>query len=198
VPEETKKCTQCGEVKPLEAFGLSRAGRSRKLRPRPACKKCRVEAEKARYRTDPGPNKARAAAWYAANTERGRANARKSAAANPERVRAANRKRAAAHPEEGRSRVQRRRARLRNAETEVFTDLEIFERDGWMCGICGEPVDRSLKAPHARSVSLDHIIPVSKRGPHTRANVRATHLRCNQIKSAREESENVGAIVDRR
>jgi hypothetical protein len=108
-----KAYTQCGEVKPLEAFGWSNAGRSRTRRPRPACKACRVKAEKARYRTDPGPNKARAAAWYAANPERVKANARVSAAADPERRRRWKKKYEAANPEKVRANVQRYRTRIR-------------------------------------------------------------------------------------
>jgi 5-methylcytosine-specific restriction endonuclease McrA len=181
---EMKPCTQCGEIKPLEAFGWSRAGRSRMLKPRPACKVCRVEAEKARYRQDPGPNKARAAAWYVQNRARAIANSRRSAQANPERARAAKDAWAAKNPEKRRANLQRRRARLRGGETEKFSDVEIFERDGWVCGICGEPIDRTLKAPDGMSVSLDHIIPVSKDGAHKRANVQAAHLQCNRIKSA--------------
>jgi len=164
---------------------MSRAGRSRLLRPRPSCKACRVEAEKARYLIDPAPNKARAAAWYVRNRERGIANAKASAAANPERTRAAKDRYSAAHPEVRRATVQRRRVRLKAGVIENFRDLEIFERDGWTCQLCGGTIDPALRAPHQGSKSLDHIVPVSKGGSHTRDNVQAAHLRCNQIKSAR-------------
>jgi len=33
-----------------------------------------------------------------------------------------------------------------------------------ICGICGNPVDFSYKAPHPLSATVDHIIPVSKGG----------------------------------
>jgi len=185
-----KKCTQCGEVKPLDAFGFSRSGRSRELRPRPACKACRVAYETARYEVNPGPNRARAAAWYAANTERGKANAKRSAKANPERVRATKDRWAKLHPEAGRATVQRRRVRLRSNPTENFKDTEIFDRDGWICGICGEPIDLRAKAPNGDSVSLDHIVPMARGGSHTRRNVQAAHLACNQFKGARSEIDN--------
>ena len=32
------------------------------------------------------------------------------------------------------------------------------------CGICGHPVDFSLKAPHPMSAQIDHIIPIAKGG----------------------------------
>ncbi len=146
------------------------------LRPRPSCKACRVAYETSRYKTDPGPNKARAAAWYKVNRERGIANARASAEANPERARPSKDKWSAAHPDVRRAVTQRRRVRLRCGEVEKFTDTEIFDRDSWRCGICGQPIDPSFTAPHRMSKSLDHIIPVSRGGSHTRDNVQATHL----------------------
>jgi 5-methylcytosine-specific restriction endonuclease McrA len=184
-----KRCTQCGEVKPLEEFGFSQSGRTRVRRPRPSCKKCRVKYESGRYRLDPTPNKTRAAAWYQANRDRAITNALKSAKANPERVRKAKAKWSAANPEVNRATVQRRRARLRGGETEKFSDFEIFDRDGWICGICSQPIDADLKAPDPRSKSLDHVIPIAKGGDHLRSNVHAAHLSCNQSKSDRLDDE---------
>ena len=33
-----------------------------------------------------------------------------------------------------------------------------------VCGICGRPVDKSLRYPHPMSATVDHIIPVSHGG----------------------------------
>lgn len=81
--------------------------------------------------------------------------------------------------------VQKRRARLRNNEYEPFDRNEIFDRDSWVCGLCDEAIDPSLTWPAPGSVSLDHVIPVSLGGPHTRDNVQAAHLGCNVIKGNR-------------
>lgn len=78
-----------------------------------------------------------------------------------------------------------RRAALHNAEREPYCDEEIFERDGWVCGICGGKIRSSLKHPHPESASIDHILPVSCGGSDTPANVQAAHLRCNCAKSNR-------------
>jgi 5-methylcytosine-specific restriction endonuclease McrA len=78
----------------------------------------------------------------------------------------------------------RRRARMVDADRERFGRQEIFERDGWKCGLCGERVNRRLKYPHPRSASLDHIIPVSHGGGHTRSNTQLAHLDCNVRKGA--------------
>ena len=78
----------------------------------------------------------------------------------------------------------RRRARLRGAKVELFKHGDIFERDGWVCGICGEPIDPMLKHPHPMSVSLDHIIALCNGGSHTAENVQAAHMICNAFKGA--------------
>lgn len=49
------------------------------------------------------------------------------------------------------------------------------------CGICGQPVDKTLRTPHPGSPEVDEIIPVSLGGsPLQRSNVRLAHRLCNQ------------------
>jgi hypothetical protein len=65
---------------------------------------------------------------------------------------------------------------------EAFTTAEIGHHDGWVCGICQDPgrlVDPSPGAPRALSPSVDHVVAVSRGGPHTRDNARIAHLWCN-------------------
>lgn len=53
-----------------------------------------------------------------------------------------------------------------------------------VCGICGKPVDFSLKYPHPLSPCIDHIIPVAKNGhPSDLANMQLAHWTCNRQKS---------------
>jgi 5-methylcytosine-specific restriction endonuclease McrA len=80
----------------------------------------------------------------------------------------------------------RRRVRLKFAGVEYFYVEDIFERDKWICALCGQPVDPSLKNPHPQSKSIDHIIPVSKGGAHTMENVQLAHLVCNIRKGNRD------------
>ena len=53
-----------------------------------------------------------------------------------------------------------------------------------ICGICGRPVDKSLKYPDPMSPTVDHIIPVSKHGdPISLDNLQLAHRYCNRMKS---------------
>ena len=78
----------------------------------------------------------------------------------------------------------RRRALLRGLPAETFDHAEIFERDAWRCGLCGKKVDRRRRRPHPKSPSLDHIVPISKGGAHTRVNVQCSHFLCNSRKTS--------------
>lgn len=95
-------------------------------------------------------------------------------AANPDRAQA-----------QGREDGHRRRVIIAGGIVEKFSSIEIFERDNYICGICDEVIDPLLSYPDPRSVSLDHIIAVANGGHHTRINVQAAHLRCNQAKGNR-------------
>lgn len=81
--------------------------------------------------------------------------------------------------------VRWRRARRLGVVTEPYASEEIAERDGWRCQICRKRISRKLKWPHPRSLSIDHIIPVSLGGDDVKANVNATHLICNMHKGVR-------------
>lgn len=67
----------------------------------------------------------------------------------------------------------------------------VYARDGWRCQLCGHKVlkkvkrNRHTRRLHPRTASLDHIIPMSKGGPHCEANVQCACLRCNMRKQAR-------------
>lgn len=87
------------------------------------------------------------------------------------------------YTEKKRARDQLRRARKRDTEAELIVSREVFERDGWVCGICAEFVDSALAWPNPGSASLDHIVPLAKGGSHTYGNVQCAHLRCNIVKN---------------
>lgn len=73
----------------------------------------------------------------------------------------------------------RRRAQMRNVKTESVDRNLIYTRDDRICQICLQTIDSSLQWPDPQSFSIDHIIPISKGGTHTYANVQSAHLLCN-------------------
>ena len=78
-----------------------------------------------------------------------------------------------------------RRARKRGATIgPAFTRAEVYERDNWTCGLCGERISPSAAYPDPRSPSLDHVIPLALGGAHSFGNAQASHLACNVRKGA--------------
>jgi hypothetical protein len=59
---------------------------------------------------------------------------------------------------------------------------EIFERDKYICQYCGEKVT-------PENLTLDHLIPQSGGGKHTRDNLKTSCLICNSIKSGKTYEE---------
>lgn len=117
---------------------------------------------------------------------------------NRARLRAANaempfRKR---YPASAAARDARRRLREHPpVDVEAFTKHDVGERDGWVCGLCAEPVDPTLEAwvngtwvQELRSASIDHVLPISRGGEHTLGNVQIAHLGCNIAKNDRVEA----------
>ena len=53
-----------------------------------------------------------------------------------------------------------------------------------VCGICGQPVDKSIRFPDPMSPVIDHIIPIDKGGsPDDIDNLQLAHMCCNRAKS---------------
>lgn len=149
------------------------------------CKRCERARVKQYRDKNPEAVKATWHRWYVKNKERHTENNRRWESENPDRVRELkNRYNKTPNGQENR-RKQSHLCRVRKYETtfEEFSSIEIFERDGWRCSICGKKVNRRFKWPNQMSASLDHIIPLSKGGTHTRDNVCCAHLQCNQLKN---------------
>jgi 5-methylcytosine-specific restriction endonuclease McrA len=76
----------------------------------------------------------------------------------------------------------KRKAQKRQNGYEPINPVEIFERDNWLCYICGFPVS-------TKDASLDHVIPLIDGGPHYKSNVKTTHRICNIRKRERRISQ---------
>lgn len=64
----------------------------------------------------------------------------------------------------------------------VVDRLAVFERDGWICQLCGDPVDPELRHPAVMSATIDHVVPLSWGGDHSMENCQLAHLSCNSSK----------------
>lgn len=74
-----------------------------------------------------------------------------------------------------------------------------------ICGICGQPVDKSLKYPHPMAPCIDHIIPIDRSGhPSDINNLQLAHWKCNRAKAnklifpknAKKEDQENGAMIN--
>lgn len=82
------------------------------------------------------------------------------------------------------------RRRCRSTKTdEAISPFEIFARDGWRCGICGKKVKRFAQVPDPLAPTIDHIVPVSKGGEHTKQNVQCAHFLCNARRGDRGSAQ---------
>ena len=82
------------------------------------------------------------------------------------------------------------RAKARVLRRELVADGDdvdpfyIFERDKWTCNCCGAKSSKSLRGKrHPRAPHLDHIMPVSKGGEHTKENLQLLCRTCNLSKN---------------
>lgn len=68
---------------------------------------------------------------------------------------------------------------------ESFLPREIFDRDNWRCHICGCRVSKDVELCSPRFATLDHLVPLSLGGEHSRANVATACFSCNSRKGNR-------------
>ena len=146
----------------------------RRARELERCRRYDAEHRKAWRAANPEQVKAWHATWRAANREHIR-----------ERQRPTTAKYRQEHPEAVRALAHARRVRIYGVESEDFSLEDVIARDGWICGICGGPVDASAKGRSSGAPSLDHVIPISQGGPHTLANAQLAHFGCNAGKGAK-------------
>ncbi|NBX97364.1 HNH endonuclease [bacterium] len=78
------------------------------------------------------------------------------------------------------------RARAKKLGVEVIEGvdpMEVFERDGWACKICGGDTMRDAPAYHPMLPVMDHVIPLGMGGAHSMENIQTAHFQCNAIKA---------------
>jgi 5-methylcytosine-specific restriction endonuclease McrA len=159
-----KRCADCAETKPVAEFHRNGGGtvgwRSR-------CKPC--------YR-------GYLLELYYAGARETQAKYR---ARNPERMRVYRQRWKRRNPDRVRLHRAEYEAKKRAAAEEHVDYALVHSTADWDCGICGQPIARVLRHPHPESVTVDHIIPLARGGPHSYGNLQLAHLRCNSRKRDR-------------
>lgn len=89
----------------------------------------------------------------------------------------------------------RRRGQLARVFVEDVRKTVIAERDRWTCQLCGKKVNQRLRAPHPKSWSIDHIVPIYRGGEHSYANTQLAHLGCNVAKGHRTRHATQLALI---
>lgn len=116
-------------------------------------------------------NRVRAAQWRAANPGAWSDYYKK----NKERLEQRARQYAKENPNKIRQQCARIRARKAGVIVERVDYDAVFSRCGLTCGVCGGDIPPD-------DYEFDHIIPLSKGGPHREDNVQIVHSRCNRSK----------------
>jgi len=86
------------------------------------------------------------------------------------------------------NRTHAKRAKAYGVKVESFSRYAIYDRDNHTCYLCGITVRRT-KSFAWDQATIDHVIPLSKGGPHTPSNVRTCCMRCNVDKGDKAPSE---------
>lgn len=77
-----------------------------------------------------------------------------------------------------------RAAMMRGVESERVDPMKVFARDKWRCRLCGVATPKSKRGTYGDNApELDHIMPLSKGGPHTYLNTQCACRKCNHAKS---------------
>jgi 5-methylcytosine-specific restriction endonuclease McrA len=169
-----KYCVQCGP-----AANRARAAKWVKANPD------KRRASEAKYcKANPEKRKAKDLKWARENTIRKKTTDARRYAAHPERSKELNAKWYKENPEQARIKCATRRATKygNTALDELLTSTEwlaILAQAGGHCHYCGKETN----------LTVDHVIPLSKGGKHSRDNVVAACLHCNDSKKDKTVEE---------
>ena len=166
-----KTCTKCGETKALDEFHADKSKRYGKCSQCKACQRKYNQTPKAKacqrkYEQTP-EYKARRCEYQRAYSKTPKEKARGNANMRAKR--------------------HRRKARLASVENTLTREQihAVFEAYGNKCVDCGT----------TDTLTIDHILPISKGGPNTAKNIRPLCLSCNSSKGARDADTFQRALV---
>lgn len=158
---ETKSCRPGGHNPPATDEFFYRNKKTGRLRGH--CKECRCKS---------------ALQWHEDHADQHRARMRAYAADHAVEARERRQRHYENNKDDYIVRSRERELQIKLARVEHVDRQVVFERDEGICGICREPVERN-------DFHIDHVIPLSKGGEHSYANVQVAHPPCNLAKSDR-------------
>lgn len=88
-------------------------------------------------------------------------------------------------PSDGKVRYYTNKRRRAMYKGDRINPLCLFGICGWVCGICKNPIDPSLRYPEPMCATIDHIVPLAQGGTHIWANCQPAHKWCNEQKADR-------------
>lgn len=76
--------------------------------------------------------------------------------------------------------------------------IAIYERDGWVCQLCREPVDPGVDTNDVWGHTLDHVVPQSRQlvPDHSPSNLRLAHRICNSLRGDGSKGVDDGESVE--
>lgn len=162
-----KRCSHCKVIKLIDLFSLNRSAKDGRQR---ECKACSKERRNSTLN-----RKIEVQRIYQTNNREKFANyAKKWREKNPGYFKTWQ----SANLDRCLTIGHRYRARKLKAFIEDVSLSVVYDRDKGVCGICHFSVSSKEK-------SLDHVVPLSKGGEHSYANVQLAHLLCNSRKGAK-------------
>jgi len=185
------QCSKCKELKPLSLFHNKKDKNSGKAS---WCKECISTEAKRHYKANKEKilnqhrvynqdNKEATKLQKQKHYQKNREKIREKPLSEERRVRDNNRKKEYRKTEIGKrlgkKHSAKRRAVKNGCHYEEFDLKEIFERDGYMCQLCGKKTRSTFNKYHPLFPQIDHIVPLSKGGNHTRKNTQCLCRQCN-------------------
>lgn len=118
--------------------------------------------------------------WKKRNREAANAVTRARRSLDPEKIRKENRSYRERNPFAVAVIVARNRAKQLGVTSTLTREewAEVVKAHDFVCHVCGEKI--SLQLGSSETLSLDHIIPMSRGGNNSKENVAPAHRRCNQ------------------
>ena|SRR5690606_26167888 len=196
-----RECRFCGEMR--RAFMEKATGKPDNHSTR--CKRCSALKTRDSARANPDRERQRQQRWVSENAERVSVRMRRWREANADRIREKaaqyrrdNSDRISEYRRKGlvraRQRARNQQRRAARASGERFLDVDIFERDGYVCYLCGRVTEMELPTHSPLRTVLEHRTPLSRGGAHSLDNCATACWECNARKGAKTEEEYKEAV----